>query len=120
MSMFNDIELNIARIEQMCINNAQEVADYSKDFRPRCWCFTGPASERSWNYDTVKQTRGTWTAVAEKMIDVFAQSGHPAENLKKAEKRPFTAPLTQNTFTRLTLSCIPLCMFLSVAQMHDD
>ena len=34
MSMFNDIELNRAGNEQMCINSAQQVAEFSIDLKP--------------------------------------------------------------------------------------
>ena len=34
MSMFNDIELNRAGNERMCINTDQQDADFSIDFKP--------------------------------------------------------------------------------------
>ena len=73
MSMFNDIELDRAGHEQMCINNAQQVADVSKDFKPGRWCHIRRGSEQSWNCGTNADSREKWDAIAEEMTDIFAQ-----------------------------------------------
>ena len=77
MIMFSDIVLNKASDEQMSLKSAKQVADFSKDVKPGHWCFIGPRSKQSWNYDTIADTREKWDAIAGKMTDIFAESGHP-------------------------------------------
>ena len=133
MSMFNDIEFNRAGNEQMCINSAQQVAEFSIDFKPGRCRHIEPRSEQSWTYDTIEDTRGKWDAIAEKMTDIFAQSGHPVfpalEKMKKGSLKSKSGTTTIH-FTadnenvqmlmKLTLSCNQLCMFRSVANILDD
>ena len=62
--IFPDRTIFRADNEQMCIINAQHVANLSKDFEPGHWRHIGPGFEQSWNYDS-------------KMTDIVAQLGHP-------------------------------------------
>ena len=78
-----------------------EKLQISNCFKPGYRCFIGLGSEQSWNYDTIANARRKWHAIAEKVTDIFAQSGHPvfpvaAESMKKGtikipwrEKLPF-------------------------------
>ena len=105
-------------------NNAREVADVFNNFKPGYWCYTGPRSDQS-NHDTVANTRGKWDAIAEKMTDIFAQSGHPAfpsaEKMKKGTLKSkggetlhshFNAgPENEQMLMRLILSCNQWCSF---------
>ena len=77
MNMLNDIDLNGAAKEQMCINNSQQDAAFFMNFMSDLWCFIGLGSEQSWNYDAIERTREKWDAIAEQMTDICAQSGHP-------------------------------------------
>ena len=57
MNMLNDIDLNGAAEEQMCICNSQQDAAFFMNLMSDHWCFIGLGSEQPWNYDTIEGTR---------------------------------------------------------------
>ena len=61
ISMSNDIEVNRAGNEEMCINSAQAVADVSNVFPAKSSILHRDRSEQSWKYDSIADTRGKWT-----------------------------------------------------------
>ena len=123
-SMFNHIGLDKGRKEQMSMNSAQEVADFSKDLNPGNWCFIGERSEQSWNYHPVADNRGKWDANTESMTDIFSQlrcAVCPAAERKKSTIHctadPENVQMPMKLCCRL-ISCV--CVFPSVAQILDD
>ena len=83
--------------EQTSVNNAQEVADFEAKL----------LLEQNWNHNTAADT-AMWDAIAEKMINIFAQSGHPVfppaeiwrkeHQNRKAVEPPFIPQLIQKTY----------------------
>ena len=46
--MFNDLtNWDSQKVHNKCLVHAKEVATYAGRFRPGCWCFCGPGSERA-------------------------------------------------------------------------
>ena len=77
MSMFTDIDLHRAGNEQVCIDNAQQVAKFLQGFHAR-------SLVQSWSPDLGSLGIMTRLQTFEKMgcdrredDDIFAQSGHP-------------------------------------------
>ena len=47
MSMFNDIESETKRNEELCNHNAKIVAEYAQQFPRGTWSFLGSGSEKN-------------------------------------------------------------------------
>ena len=76
MPMFNDISCDRSDNKDKCLKNA----GFVKTFAKRCgigqWSFIGPGSEKKW-YPSENSPQGAWDHVAEEMLLLFAESGHP-------------------------------------------
>ena len=78
VDMFNDIDWTKDGHYSACISNAREVSDYETKFQRGHWLFLGPGDEEKQYGTYVYNPEGKWNQQAGQMIDVFAQSGHPA------------------------------------------
>ena len=76
MSMFNDISCDRYDNKAECLKNADFVKTFAKRFGIGQWSFIGPGSEKKW-YPSENSPQGAWDHVAEEMLLLFAESGHP-------------------------------------------
>ena len=76
MSMFNDIFCDRYDNKDECLKNADFVKTFAKRFGIGQWSFIGPGSEKKW-YPSENSPQGAWDHVAEEMLLLFAESGHP-------------------------------------------
>ena len=76
MSMFNDIFCDRYDNKDECLRNANIVKTYAGRFGIGQWSFIGPGSEKKW-YPSENSPQGAWDHVAEEMLLLFAESGHP-------------------------------------------
>ena len=76
MSMFNDIFCDRYDNKDECLRNANIVKTFAGRFGIRQWSFIGPGSEKKW-YPSENSPQGAWDHVAEEMLLLFAESGHP-------------------------------------------
>ena len=76
MSMFNDISCDRYDSKDECLKNAEFVKTFAKRFGIGQWSFIGPGSEKEW-YLSENSPQGAWDHVAEEMLLLFAESGHP-------------------------------------------
>ena len=76
MSMFNDISCDRYDNKDECLRNANIVKTFAKRFGIGQWSFIGPGSEKKW-YPSENSPQGAWDHVAEEMLLLFAESGHP-------------------------------------------
>ena len=89
MSMFNDISWGSEDNEQECDGNANLVSIYSKRFLLGRWSFFGPGSEKKWYSTHGSRPQEEWDRVAELMMIIFGESGHPVFRA--------TSPLSRGT-----------------------
>ena len=59
-----------------CLRNANIVKTFAGRFGIGQWSFIGPGSEKKW-YPSENSPQGAWDHVAEEMLLLFAESGHP-------------------------------------------
>ena len=59
-----------------CLRNANIVKTFAGRFGIGQWSFIGPGSEKKW-YPSENSPQGAWDLVAEEMLLLFAESGHP-------------------------------------------
>ena len=76
MSMFNDISCDRKGNKDECLANAETVKVLARRFDIRQWSFIGPGSEKKW-YSSENSPQGACYDIAEQMLLVFAESGHP-------------------------------------------
>ena len=76
MSMFNDIFCDRYDNKDECLRNANIVKTFAGRFGIGQWSFIGPGSEKKW-YPSENSPQGAWDHVAEEMLLLFAESGHP-------------------------------------------
>ena len=76
MSMFNDIFCDRYDNKDECLRNANIVKTFAGRFGIGQWFFIGPGSEKKW-YPSENSPQGAWDHVAEEMLLLFAESGHP-------------------------------------------
>ena len=76
MSMFNDISCDKKDNEEECVANAKVVSILAGRFGIGQWSFIGPGSEKKW-YSSENSPQGARDNIAEQMLLVFAESGHP-------------------------------------------
>ena len=76
MSMFNDISCDRYDNKDECLKNAGFVKTFAKRFGIGQWSFIGPGSEKKW-YPSENSPQRAWDHVAEEMLLLFAESGHP-------------------------------------------
>ena len=76
MSMFNDIFCDRYDNKDECLRNANTVKTFAGRFGIGQWSFSGPGSEKKW-YPSENSPQGAWDHVAEEMLLLFAESGHP-------------------------------------------
>ena len=77
MSMFIDIIWGSEDNERECIANAILVTLFAKIFPPGRWSFLGHGSEKKWYSSYIDRLQGEWDRVAEVMMMIFCESGHP-------------------------------------------
>ena len=63
--------------EQECIANATLVSVFAKRSPAGDWSFFGPGSETKWYSTDNERPQGEWDRVAELMMIIFRESGHP-------------------------------------------
>ena len=76
MSMFNDIFCDRFDNKDDCLRNTNIVKTFAGRFGIGQWSFIGPGSEKKW-YPSENSPQGAWDHVAEDMLLLFADSGHP-------------------------------------------
>ena len=76
MSMFNDISCDGKDNKDECLANAETVKVLARRFDIGQWSFIGPGSEKKW-YSSENSPQGAWDHVAEEMLLLFSESGHP-------------------------------------------
>ena len=76
MSMFNDIFCDRYHNKDECLRNANIVKTFAGRFGIGQWSFKGPGSEKKW-YPSENSPQGAWDHVAEEMLLLFEESGHP-------------------------------------------
>ena len=76
MSMFNDIFCDRYDNKDECLRNANIVKTFAGRFGIGQWSFIGPGSEKKW-YPSENSPQGAWDHVADEMLLLFAESGHP-------------------------------------------
>ena len=76
MSMFNDIFCDRYDNKDECLRNANIVKTFAGRFRIGQWSFIGPGSEKK-RYPSENSPQGAWDHIAEEMLLLFAESGHP-------------------------------------------
>ena len=133
MSMFNDISCDRYDNKVECLKKAEFVKTFAKRFGIGQWSFIGPGSEEKWN-PSENGPQGAWDHVAEDMLLLFAESGHPIfrsttplsrGKLKSKGKGKvsihFTAdPDTVNTIFRIILSVNQLSIYGAVAAICEE
>ena len=133
MSMFNDIFCDRHDNKDECLKNADFVKTFDQRFGIGQWSFIGPGSVKKW-YPSENSPQGAWDHVAEEMLLLFAESGHPIfrsttplsrEKLKSKGKGKasihFTADQdTVDTIYRIILSVNQLSVYGAVAAICDE
>ena len=133
MSMFNDIFCDKYDNKDECLRNANIVKTFTGRFGIGQWSFIGPGSEKKW-YPSENSPQGAWDHVAEEMLLLFAESGHPIfrsttplsrGKLKSKGKGKvsihFTADQdTADTIYRIILSVNQLSVYGAVAAICDE
>ena len=133
MSMFNDISCEGKGNKEQCLKDADYVKTFAKRFGIGQWSFIGPGSEKKW-YPSENSPQGEWDHIAEDMLLLFAESGHPIfrsttplsrRQLKSKGKRKvsihFTADQdTVDTIYRINLSVNKLSVYGAVAAMCEE
>ena len=133
MSMFNDISCDRYDNKDECLANAGVVNVLARRFGIGQWSFIGPGSEKKW-YSSENSPQGAWDHVAEEMLLLFAESGHPIfrsttplsrGKLKSKGKGKvsihFTADQdTIDTIYRIILSVNQLSVYGAVAAICDE
>ena len=133
MSMFNDIYCDQYDNKDECLRNAECVKTYAGRFEIGQWSFIGPGSEKKW-YPPENSPQGAWDHVAEEMLLLFAESGHPTfrsttplsrGQLKSKGKGKvsihFTADQdTVDTIYRIILSINQLSVYGAVAAVCEE
>ena len=133
MSMFNDIFCDRYDNKDECLRNANIVKTYAGRFGIGQWSFIGPGSEKKW-YPSENSPQGAWDHVAEEMLLLFAESGHPIfrsttplsrGKLKSKGKGKvsihFTADQdTVDTIYRIILSVNQLSVYGAVAALCEE
>ena len=76
MSMFNDISCDRKGNKEECLANARVITILARKFGIGQWSFIGPGSEKKW-YPSENSPQGAWDHVADEMLLLFAESGHP-------------------------------------------
>ena len=76
MSMFNDISCDRKDNKDERLRNAESVKVFARRFGIGQWSFIGPGSEKKW-YSSENSPQGAWDNIAEQMLLLFAESGHP-------------------------------------------
>ena len=113
--------------------NAECVKTYAGRFGIGQWSFIGPGSEKQW-YPSENSPQGAWDHVAEEMLLLFAESGHPIfrsmtplsrGQLKSKGKGKvsihFTADQdTIDTIYRIILSVNQLSVYGAVAAICEE
>ena len=74
--MFNDIFCDRYDNKDECLKNANFVKIFAQRFGIGQWSFIGPGSEKKW-YPSENSPQGAWDYVAEEILLLFAESGHP-------------------------------------------
>ena len=86
MSMYNDIfcrELgNTEKCETISVTNA----NYARRFPLGRWSFLGPGSEKKWYGTCSGKPDGKWDKTAERMMQNFAEGGHPIWKQRKGNE----------------------------------
>ena len=77
MSMFNDISCDKKGNKEECLANARVVKVLAKKFGIGQWSFVGPGSEKKWYSGEENSPQGAWDHIADEMLLVFEESGHP-------------------------------------------
>ena len=133
MSMFNDIFCDRYDNKDECLRNANIVKTFAGRFGIGQWSFIGPGSEKKW-YPSENSPQGAWDHVAEEMLLLFAESGHPIfrsttplsrGKLKSKGKGKvsihFTADQdTVDTIYRIILSVNQLSVYGAVAAICEE
>ena len=133
MSMFIDIFCDRYDNKDECLKNANFVKTFAQRFGIGQWSFIGPGSEKKW-YPSENSPQGAWDHVAEEMLLLFAESGHPIfrsttplsrGKLKSKGKGKvsihFTADQdTVDTIYRIILSVNQLSVYGAVAAICDE
>ena len=74
--MFNDISCDRYDNKDECLKNAEFVKTFAKRFGIGQWSFIGPGSEKKW-YPSENSPQGASDYIAEEMLLLIAESGHP-------------------------------------------
>ena len=129
MSMFNDIFCDRYDNKDECLKNADFVKTFAKRFGIGQWSFIGPGSEKKW-YPSENSPQGAWDHVAEEMLLLFAESGHPIfrsttplsrGKLKSKVSIHFTADQdTVDAIYRIILSVNQLSVYGAVAAICEE
>ena len=133
MSMFNDIFCDKYDNKDECQRNASIVKTHAGRFGVGQWSFIGLGSEKKW-YPSENSPQGAWDPVAEEMLLLFAESGHPIfrsttplsrGQLKSKGKGKvsmhFTADQdTIDTIYRIILSVNQLSVYGAVAAISEE
>ena len=131
MSMFNDIFCDRYDNKDECLKNANYVKTFAGRFGQ--WSFIGPGSEKRW-YSSENSPQGAWDHVAEEMLLLFAESGHPIfrsttplsrGQLKSKRKGKVSIHFTANqdtidTIYRIILSVNQLSVYGAVAAICEE
>ena len=133
MSMFNDIFCDRYDNKDECLRNANIVKTFAGRFGIGQWSLIGPGSEKKW-YPSENSPQGAWDHIAEEMLLLFAESGHPIfrattplsrGQLKRKGKGKvsihFTADQdTIDTIYRIILSVNQLSVYGAVAAICEE
>ena len=133
MSMFNDIFCDRYDNKDECLKNANFVKTFAQRFGIGQWSFIGPGSEKKW-YPSENRPQGAWDHVAEEMLLLFAESGHPIfrsttplyrGKLKSKGKGKVSLQITADqdtvdTIYRIILSVSQLSVYGAVAAICDE
>ena len=133
MSMFNDISCEGIDNKQQCLRDADFVKTFAKRFGIGQWSSIGPGSEKKW-YPSENSPQGAWDHVAEEMLLLFAESGHPIFRATTPLSRGklqskgkgklsihFSADHdTVDTIYRIILSVNQLSIYGAVAAVFDE
>ena len=133
MSMFNDIFCDRYDNKDACLKNANFVKTFAQRFGIGQWSFIGPGSEKKW-YPSENSPQGAWDHIAEEMLLLFAESGHPifrsTTPLSRGKLQSkgkgkvsihFTADQdTVDTIYRIILSVNQLSVYGAVAAICDE
>ena len=133
MSMFNDIFCDRYDNKDECLRNANIVKTFAGRFGIGQWSFIGPGSEKKW-YPSENSPQGAWDHVAEEMLLLFKESGHPifrsttplSRGKLKSKGRGklsihFTADQdTVDTIYRIILSVNQLSVYGAVAAICEE